>query len=210
MIELDYYPLAIAAEKTGYSKELLIYLAAEGKLPLFFRENGTEVHLIEFDIGYEADNFGAMSEYYQLINVESSTITKPYQISVETIQRYCNNRDVKLYGLMNPDHPLCEGTETRLKYPVPFKNIDKYVSAEDVARLSKKETVKNAFTDNERNTMLKLIIGMAINAYGYDPEDTRNKATGDKNGIRAKLQTHGINISDDTIRKYLKEAQNLL
>ncbi len=65
-------------------------------------------------------------------------------------------------------------------------------------------------SETERNTMLKLIIGMAIHAYSYDPKSNKNTATGDKNGIRAKLQMHGININDDTIRKYLTEAKKLL
>ncbi len=59
--------------------------------------------------------------------------------------------------------------------------------------------------------MLKLIIGMAINAYGYDPERTKNSATGEnKYGISEKLKTHGINIDADTIRKYLTEAKKVL
>ena len=65
-------------------------------------------------------------------------------------------------------------------------------------------------SETERNTMLKLIIGMAIDAYGYDPKNSRNSATGDKNGISAKLQAHNINISDDTIRKYLTEAKEIV
>ncbi|MGZ8157940.1 MAG: hypothetical protein ACXWT1_16440 [Methylobacter sp.] len=65
-------------------------------------------------------------------------------------------------------------------------------------------------TETERQKMLKLIIGMAIDAYGYNPESNRNSATGDKNGISAKLQTHGISIIDDTIRKYLTEAKKLI
>jgi hypothetical protein len=48
---------------------------------------------------------------------------------------------------------------------------------------------------------------MAIDAYGYDPESTRNSATGDKNGISTKLRTRGINIDADTIRKYLNAAK---
>lgn len=68
----------------------------------------------------------------------------------------------------------------------------------------------NDLSDTERNTMLKLIIGMAIDAYGYKPDNIRNSATGDKNGISAKLRTQGISISDDTVRKYLTEAKKLL
>ena len=66
------------------------------------------------------------------------------------------------------------------------------------------------FSETERNSMLKLIIGMAIDAYGYNPNSTRNSATGDKSGISAKLSTRGIDITDDTIRKYLTEAKKLI
>jgi hypothetical protein len=66
---------------------------------------------------------------------------------------------------------------------------------------------KSDLSETERNTMLKLIQGMAIDAYGYDPESTRNSATGDKNGISTKLRTRGINIDADTIRKYLNAAK---
>ena len=66
------------------------------------------------------------------------------------------------------------------------------------------------FSEPERQKMLTLIIGMAIDAYGYNPESNRNSATGDKNGISAKIKTRGISVSDDTIRDYLKEAKNLL
>jgi hypothetical protein len=77
--------------------------------------------------------------------------------------------------------------------------------------LLKKETTKNDMTETERNTMLKLIIGMAIDAYGYEPDKPKNSASGNnKNSISAKLQTRGISISDDTIRKYLTEAKNIL
>jgi hypothetical protein len=69
---------------------------------------------------------------------------------------------------------------------------------------------KTEISETERNTMLKLIIGMAIDAYRYKPEELRNSLTGDKNGLSARLRTLGINISDDTIRKYLTEAKNLL
>jgi hypothetical protein len=51
---------------------------------------------------------------------------------------------------------------------------------------------------------------MAVDAYGYDLDSSRNSATGDKNGISAKLQARGINIDADTVRKYVNEARNIL
>ncbi|CAM3721117.1 hypothetical protein [Bordetella tumulicola] len=59
----------------------------------------------------------------------------------------------------------------------------------------------------ERETMLKLIIGMAIKGYDYDPNAKKNEATGQ---IAASLQGIGLPVSDETIRKYLKEAAELL
>ncbi|TXH49242.1 MAG: hypothetical protein E6Q93_25410 [Burkholderiaceae bacterium] len=55
----------------------------------------------------------------------------------------------------------------------------------------------------ERDTLLKLVIGMAIGGYGYEPEAARSKTPGE---IVADLAKRGIAVSDDTVRKYLKEA----
>ena len=56
------------------------------------------------------------------------------------------------------------------------------------------------------------VLGMAIYAYGYDPDtEKRQTATGDnKDGISAKIKTRGISVSNDTILRYLTEAKDLL
>lgn len=63
--------------------------------------------------------------------------------------------------------------------------------------------------NSERYSMLKLILGMAMDAYGYDPtSDKRQKATGENNGsIHAALLRHGIFVSNETIKKYMDEAK---
>lgn len=66
-------------------------------------------------------------------------------------------------------------------------------------------------SQTERNTMLKLILGMSMDAYGYNPKATKNKATGENYGsIKAALDRLGISVDADTIRKYLNEAKDLL
>jgi hypothetical protein len=71
--------------------------------------------------------------------------------------------------------------------------------------------IKTDITSTERSTMLKLIIGMAMDAYGYDKDKRRNNATGtNKGSIKAGLEKKGILMDDETIRKYLKEAENFL
>lgn len=55
----------------------------------------------------------------------------------------------------------------------------------------------------ERDTLLKLIIGLATDGYGYDPNALRSPFPKELEGI---LVGAGISVSDDTIRKWLKEA----
>lgn len=63
------------------------------------------------------------------------------------------------------------------------------------------------FSEKERPQILQLILGMAIDCYGYMPGGSKNRATGNKKGsIRLALQNVGLDVDEDTIRKYLNEA----
>jgi len=57
--------------------------------------------------------------------------------------------------------------------------------------------------DTERQTFLKIILGMAIEQYGYEPGAARNKAV---SAIREDLAGVGLDVTDDTIRAKLKDA----
>jgi len=59
----------------------------------------------------------------------------------------------------------------------------------------------------ERESLLKLVIGMAIKGYAHDPHKSR---TGTASEIATDLNFLGIPLSDDTIRSYLQEASELL
>lgn len=59
----------------------------------------------------------------------------------------------------------------------------------------------------ERESLLKLVIGMAIKGYSYKPNANRNAATSE---ITADLRSCGIELDEDTVRKYLQEARELL
>jgi len=62
---------------------------------------------------------------------------------------------------------------------------------------------KGDLSTRERSTLLKLVLGMAIEGYRYAPDAARSEAPGE---IAGDLQKHGLDVSDDTVRKYLKEA----
>lgn len=59
----------------------------------------------------------------------------------------------------------------------------------------------------ERDSLLKLVIGMAMDGYGYDPKAARSP-------IAKELSNHlalaGLPLDEDTVRKYLNEAKELL
>lgn len=61
--------------------------------------------------------------------------------------------------------------------------------------------------NRERSTLLKMVIGMAVAGYTYDPSKARNPAVSDIVNDMARL---GVAISDDTARNWLREATKLL
>lgn len=69
------------------------------------------------------------------------------------------------------------------------------------------ETREQDLGSRERVSMLKLVIGMAMKGYIYNPTAARNPATSE---IAGDLSELGISLDEDTIRKYLVEARELL
>lgn len=67
-------------------------------------------------------------------------------------------------------------------------------------------TVKELST-REKDSLLKIIITMAIDGYGFDPKSNKSPLPKELEGA---IQRLGMSLSDDTIRKWLKEASNIL
>lgn len=59
----------------------------------------------------------------------------------------------------------------------------------------------------EQKTLLKLVIGMAIEQYNYSHTGARNSATAQ---IKDDLEAHGVGVSENTILKWLREGAELL
>ncbi len=75
-----------------------------------------------------------------------------------------------------------------------------------------KPTLEDGRPDDAINTLLKMVLGMAIDAYRYGPDVIKNTATGNKKGgIEAALsEIPGLKTNADTIRKYLTEATSTI
>ena len=68
--------------------------------------------------------------------------------------------------------------------------------------------VKNTSSHTkEKETLLKMVIGMAVKGYAYDPKQRRSNTVSE---IQSDLDLLGIRLDKDTIRKWLKEATNFL
>ncbi len=59
----------------------------------------------------------------------------------------------------------------------------------------------------ERDSLLKLVIGLAIGGYGYDPKATRSEKPAE---IASDLAANGLALDVDTVRKWLAQARELL
>ena len=59
----------------------------------------------------------------------------------------------------------------------------------------------------ERESLLKLVLCMAMDAYGFDPKASRSPIAKELTG---HLALAGLSLDEDTVRKYLAEAKELL
>ena len=88
----------------------------------------------------------------------------------------------------------------------------KYKLPEELAELSTwptgKKTVAPA-TGNAKTVdgLLKIVIAMAMDCYGFDPADEKSTVTAD---ISKALDKCGLSVSENTIRTRLKQAELLL
>lgn len=94
------------------------------------------------------------------------------------------------------EHPLPK--EYRKAYEIFKEKASKKVS-------KKKED--DLLSSKEKDSLLKLVIGMAVVGYKYDPKEARNAAVKD---IANDLVGLEIGLDEDTVRKWLKEASQLL
>jgi hypothetical protein len=66
---------------------------------------------------------------------------------------------------------------------------------------------KGQLGTKERESLLKIIIGMARGGYVYDPKLNRSAVPQE---IASDLAKHGVPLDVDTVRKWLKEAAEFL
>ncbi len=119
----------------------------------------------------------------------------------------------------NCNHDNIKGSAVRINTKLQKRGIQ--VNNEDIInylreayrskdRWEKQHANEGLVTKNERITMLKLIRGMAIDKYDYDPNSDLNIATGPGDyGISAKIQRH-FYVHHNVTRNCLKAAEKII
>jgi hypothetical protein len=98
--------------------------------------------------------------------------------------------------------------DVEFELPIIIQRSDLVVMTEEIERIKgigglDKTLVDKPLGNRERDTLLKLVIGMAIKGYGYDSKALKSDQT---KVIADDLASLGISMDTDTVRKYLKEA----
>lgn len=65
------------------------------------------------------------------------------------------------------------------------------------------KNTEESFSTKERKSLLRILLGIAITSYKYDPKSKKSSAPSD---MANDTELAGIGVTDDTIRSYLKEA----
>jgi len=81
------------------------------------------------------------------------------------------------------------------------------ISEQSTTKISAATENPDQMDGREKVSMSKLIAAMAIDCYGYDPRAKRSDIPNEIQGIADRL---GLEISGDTIRKYLKKGSELI
>jgi hypothetical protein len=77
----------------------------------------------------------------------------------------------------------------------------------ELAATSESASSEKSQSPRERENMLKVIYAMAVGGYGLEPSKERSTLVPD---IMNDLELAGLSLSDDTIRRYIKAACELL
>jgi hypothetical protein len=107
---------------------------------------------------------------------------------------------------------LAEGYEKLTAQQVAIIDQREAQVARLTAKVRELETLPKANPEKtlnvrERESLLKLVIGVAIKGYAFDPTAGRSPTAKE---IASDLALVGIGMDEDTVRKYLAEAKELL
>lgn len=101
---------------------------------------------------------------------------------------------------------ICED-KNRMIADLHQQLADADVKAGSAQSIIPSDQPEKPLSTRERDSLLKLVIGMAVGGYGFEPGASRSEQTA---AIATDLATSGVALDVDTVRKWLKQASELL
>lgn len=149
-------------------------------------------------VGWLEERNTYLGEPYQEYVDEQVKIIEAVLATVQTVRE--KHRNPTLYEEYKKTH---ESDET-FGLVARIEELERELATYKNQKNTKPEKPLKA---RERGTLLKLIIGMAIDKYRFDPTAAKSSAA---TNIMGGLDRAGIKMDDDTIRGKLQEAAELL
>ncbi|MBB5722873.1 hypothetical protein FHS72_002503 [Loktanella ponticola] len=124
----------------------------------------------------------------------------------ELFRRSFRRSPVGFYSV-RPDWLLDWFNSISLEVHSDFKEVLVKRSGSPMPHAKEAAAVAEAFTTQERDSLLKLVAAMACEQYSYNPLAERSPAV---SNIRSDIEQIGASMDAKTIRKWLKEAATLV
>jgi hypothetical protein len=144
---------------------------------------------------YEASqaNYAALSEQSQANSEQSKALVEKWQkIHSDLVASSGKQLELALAGLR-------EKNDAMRALQTEVERLRKEVASAPIA--------DKPLGPREGDSLRKLVIGMAVKGYSLDPSAGRSKVVAE---IVSDLLELGLELSDDTVRRHLKEAAELL
>src|SRR5262245_8659897 len=135
-------------------------------------------------------------------HVKNSLFASEYQRRRDLVLRAAVSRI--LHEPTKPEKFLAWAKRFDLSIPPALDELQSQLQVAATPRTAKPE---KSLSTRERESLLKLVIGMAVGGYGYDVKASRSVQPSTIVDDLAKI---GLPLDADTVRKWLKEAAELL
>ena len=222
MLEKEYYSLEDAAPILKCKAGDLIHLGANDKLPIFALACDWWVELYCCnDPLYPTDPYGnevlPRERDFHKTGIPFQ-VSGPVRLYPETLLKYEASDSATAKRFVAPhdddapegyyEYRLCAEGDNKPQHDVALSTCVLVVMATDLFDYQQsseqpQSTLEKPLSTREKHSLFKLVIGMAMMGYKYDPTAKKNVAVADICDDLKKLE---IRLDNDTVKKWLDEA----
>lgn len=201
-IKREYYRLNQAAEILGCTVDDLIHMGATAQIPVYLLTSGIRATAMDLGVSTESAAPPKLVFLRDLVRVWPGSL-----LAFEK-----GNEIAEIDALKPESNSQCESQgQFVIDPPIKISRQDLFITAADL-QACEGSSADASCTDDDppgkvrRNTLLKMLIGMARDRYKYDPEAKKNDTT---TWIVQAVHLAGHEIGEDTVRKALHEATSI-